>query len=200
MRNIISMFVVLFLGVTLKAQTGSLEWHSLFNGKDLSSWMIPEDNQWWTIQDGKLIGENDPGLKGSVLWTKNKYRDFIIQLDFKFGDGTVDSGIFLRNINEQIQLGISGKYKRDMTCSPYIGSKGDYPVEAKNIKQLLKPKEWNHIKVMADGNRYVVWLNGQQVLDYLSDSAAEKGPIGLQVHPNKPMEIEFMNIQCAVIQ
>ncbi len=190
-------FVMLFSGLFLHAQDTGLQWHKLFNGTDLSGWQVPEPNLWWTVKDGVLIGKSDPGQKGSILWTKKKYRNFVIQLDFKFGDGTVDSGIFLRTINEQIQLGISGKYKRDMTCSPYIGSKGDYPVEAKNIKKLLKPKDWNTVKVKADGNRYVVWLNGQQVLDYVSDTAVEEGPIGLQVHPHKPMEIEFRNIRVA---
>ncbi len=197
MKSIISLSILFFLSLASNAQNNGQEWHKLFNGTDLNGWEVPENNQWWTIHDGILKGSNDQDLKGSILWTKKKYKNFIISLDFKYGEGVVDSGVFLRSINEQIQLGISGKYKRDMTCSPYIGSKSDYPVEAKGIKELLKLKDWNSLKIKADGSVYTVWLNGKQVLNYNSDTAIEKGPIGLQVHPKKEMTIEFRNILCA---
>ena len=138
MKIKVCIIILLFSGLTVNAQKNGLEWYKLFNGTDLSGWEIPENNQWWTVHNGVLKGSNDPDMKGSILWTKKNYKNFIVQLDFKYGDGVVDSGVFLRTINEQIQLGISGKYKRDMTCSPYIGSKADYPVEAKGIKELLK--------------------------------------------------------------
>jgi hypothetical protein len=200
MKSIIFLSILFFLSLASNAQNNGQEWHKLFNGTDLSGWEVPENNQWWTIHDGILKGSNDQNLKGSILWTKKKYGNFIITLDFKYGEGIVDSGVFLRSINEQIQLGISGKYKRDMTCSPYIGSKSDYPVEAKGIKELLKPKDWNSLKIEANGSVYTVWLNGKQVLNYNSDTAIEKGPIGLQVHPKKEMTIEFRNILCAELQ
>lgn len=200
MKKKVLLFVILLSGVLLQAQQSGMKWQKLFNGTDLSGWNVPDDNLWWTVHDGILRGSSDPGLKGSILWTKKKFGNFIIRLDFKFGDGVVDSGVFLRTINEQIQLGISGKYKRDMTCSPYIGSKGDYPVEAKGVKDLLKSRDWNSLEVRADGNVYTVWLNGKQVLKYESDTAIESGPVGLQVHPNKSMEIEFRNIYLAELK
>ena len=49
--------------------------------------------------------------KGSVLWTEKNYKDFEIDLEFRFVDGTIDSGIHLRN-SDQIQIGISGSLKR----------------------------------------------------------------------------------------
>ena len=200
MKLKISLIMLFCVVLTLSAQNDEPELNELFNGKDLSGWEVPENNLWWTVSNGVLKGSNDAELKGSILWTKKSYENFCIQLDFKYGAGVVDSGVFLRNINEQIQLGISGMYKRDMTCSPYIGSKSDYPVEAKHIKKLLKPKDWNSMKIKANGNVYTVWLNGKQVLNYESDTAITKGPIGLQIHANKSMEIEFRNILCAELQ
>jgi hypothetical protein len=165
----------------------------IFNGKNLDGWKAPEGNVWWTANKGTLAAKSDPDQKGSILWTEKAYSDFIIQMDFKFGEGTVDSGIFIRSEKDQIQIGESGSLKRDMTCSPYIPGKG-YPVEAKNIKELLKMDDWNTIKVKADGTVYTMWLNGEEVLTYDSDTAIEKGPIGLQLHPGRNMEIEFKNI------
>lgn len=165
----------------------------IFNGKDLTGWVAPEGNIWWTANKGILTAKSSPDQKGSILWTEESYKDFIIQADFKFGDGTIDSGIFLRTEKEQIQIGESGSLKRDMTCSPYIPGKG-YPVEASNIKNLLKLDDWNTIKVKAMGSIYTIWLNGEQVLEFDSDTAIEEGPVGLQLHPGRDMTIDFKNI------
>ncbi|MBV6643707.1 MAG: DUF1080 domain-containing protein [Cyclobacteriaceae bacterium] len=165
----------------------------IFNGKDLSGWVAPEGNIWWSANNGILTAKSSPDQKGSILWTEKSYKDFIIQADFKFGDGTVDSGIFLRTENEQIQIGESGSLKRDMTCSPYIPGKG-YPVEASNIKELLKMDGWNTIKVKTVGSVYTIWLNGKEVLEYDSDTAIEEGSVGLQLHPGRDMTIDFKNI------
>jgi hypothetical protein len=110
----------------------------------------------------------------------------------------VDSGVFVREESEQIQIGISGSLKRDMTGAPYISGKG-YPVEGVGVAALLKPDDWNTMRIQAVGNVYTVTLNGKQILEYPSLTAAEKGPLGLQVHPNRDMKIEFRNILIADI-
>jgi hypothetical protein len=86
-----------------------------------------------------------------------------------------------------------------MTCSPYIPGKG-YPVEASNIQKLLKKTDWNTIKVKAVGSMYTVWLNGEKTMEYNSDTAIEKGPVGLQLHPSRDMDIAFRNILFAELK
>ena len=84
--------------------------------------------------------------------------------------------------------------KRDMTASPYISGKG-YPVEAEGVAELLRLEDWNTLMVVAIGSRYDVWLNGEHVMDYTSDTAIERGPVGLQMHPNRTMRISFRNVR-----
>ncbi|XOV94158.1 MAG: DUF1080 domain-containing protein [Bacteroidota bacterium] len=173
----------------------------VFNGKDLTGWNVEpgdKDNIWWTANKGVLSVKSGPNKTGSILWTDKSYKNFIIQADFKFGTGTIDSGIFMRSDHDQIQIGESGSLKRDMTCSPYIPGKG-YPSEAKNIKQLLKLDDWNTIKIKAEGSVYTMWLNGEEVLTYDSDTAIEEGPIGIQLHPGRDMTIAYKNILIAEI-
>lgn len=171
----------------------------IFNGKDLTGWKAPKGNVWWSVEDGVLVCKSGPKKKGSILSTEKAYTDFIVQLDFRFGKGTIDSGVFMRNNREQIQIGISGSLKRDMTCSPYIPGKG-YPVEAKGVKELLKQDDWNTIRIQAKGKTYTSWLNGKKVMTYESASAIEKGPIGLQLHGNRDMHIDFRNIVVAELK
>lgn len=170
-----------------------------FNGKNFKGWVEPENNIWWTINDGVLVTKSDAEQKGSILWTQKNYNDFIIETDFLYGEGTVDTGIFLRTEDQQIQMGISGSLKRDMTASPYIPGKG-YPVEAEGVAELLKPKDWNTLKIKAVDNVYTVWLNGTQVLEYASSDVPEKGPIGLQLHPGRDMVASFRNIRIAELK
>ena len=184
---------ILFFSFTFLNPTTDPKLKKIFNGKDLSGWKVPEGNIWWTANKGILTAKSGPDKEGSILWTDNSYKDFIIQMDFKFGSGTIDSGIFLRTDTQQIQIGDSGSLKRDMTCSPYISGKG-YPAEASNIKELLKLDDWNTIKVKAVGSVYTMWLNGEEVLTYDSDTAIEEGPVGIQLHPNRDMTIDFKNI------
>lgn len=165
---------------------------SLFNGRDFTGWKLPENNIWWKVVDGAIVCQSGPNKRGSNIWTEREFGDFVLEAEFKF-DGTGDSGIHLRTEKQQMQIGISGSLKRDMTCSMYIPGKG-YPVEAKGIKDLLKIDEWNKVKIVARKNNYRIWLNGEHVYEYTSESAPQRGPIGLQLHGNKVMRAEFRNL------
>lgn len=165
----------------------------LFDGKSLEGWKTTGADDRWQVKDAVIVGKSNEKKQGSVLWTKEVFTDFVLEAEFRFS-GQIDSGFFLRNESEQIQLGVSRSLKRDMTCSPYIGKKGIYPVEAVGVDALLKTGEWNKIKIEVKGKKYIVTLNGKQVLDYTTDEALEKGPVGLQLHPGVDMEISFRNL------
>lgn len=192
MKNRILIGLILFINLSVNAQDAKLK--QIFDGKSLGDWIVPQNNIWWLVDEGILQAKSDAEKKGSILWTKKKYTNFVFEMEFLFGEGTVDSGIFLRTDKQQIQIGISGSLKRDMTGSPYIPGKG-YPVEATGVKELLNLKDWNKIKVKVVKEVYTVWLNDVQVLNYTSSETPEKGPIGLQLHPNRDMEIFYKNIK-----
>ncbi|MGI9545499.1 MAG: 3-keto-disaccharide hydrolase [Cyclobacteriaceae bacterium] len=196
--QLFTLLFLTFLSVSGTCQSNNPKLEPIFNGKDLQGWAVPENNVWWIVEDGILYAKSDPEQKGSILWTENQYQDFVFQVDFRFGEGTVDSGVFLRTESEQLQIGESGSLKRDMTASPYISGKG-YPVEAEGVKELLKMNDWNNIKVKVEGDTYTSWLNGKQVMTYNSETAVDKGAIGLQVHPNRDMSIDFRNLLFAEI-
>jgi len=198
--NKISSIVVFF--VVVASAAGVLranELPSAFNGKDLAGWKVPENNIWWLAENGVLKVRSGPQKKGSNLWTVKQYRNFIMELQFKFVSGTVDSGVFMRKGSEQIQIGISGSLKRDLTASPYISGKG-YPVEAKGIKKLLKLDDWNSMTIVVKGSNYTVWLNGKSVMTYDSETAIEQGPVGIQLHGGRDMAIDYRDIRLAELR
>ncbi len=165
----------------------------IFNGKNLDGWKV-DGAPLWTADDGVLTGRSNAKMQGSLLWTEKKFRDFVIEFEFR-SQGKGDSGVFLRSLNEQIQIGTSKSLKRDMTGSPYIGSKRGYPAEAKDAPGLITWGKWTPMKIKAVAGRYQVWIHGKMVMDYNSDSAIEKGPVGLQVHQGVKMKIDFRRLK-----
>ncbi len=192
-KILLVIFVFLGASTILFAQEPKLK--KIFNGKNLNGWKLPPDLTCWTASRGVLFVKNNAEKKGSNLWTEKNYQNFIISADFLMGDGTVDSGIFLRSENDQIQIGISGSLKRDLTASPYL-PKLKYPVEA-NVKDILKPTDWNTMKIKMVDKTYTVWLNGKEVMTYTSKDIPASGPIGLQLHPGNEMSIKYRNIRLA---
>jgi hypothetical protein len=165
---------------------------SIFNGKDLSGWRV-SGAPYWKVVDGAIVGESDQEKKGSMLYTEQPYDDVIVEGEFRF-NGEIDSGFMLRKPEVQVQIGVSRSLKRDMTCSFYVGN---YPEEARAAKasELLKPGEWNRIRVQAKGDTFTVWLNGVQVSQYTSPKYKDPAPIGLQVHGGLVMKVEFRDLR-----
>ena len=189
-----TILTVLVFATCLISYSGEKPQNPLFNGKDLSGW-VTENAVCWTVENGILLGKNDPEKKGDILLTaKTDYRNFIMQLDFKMGEGRVDSGVFLRDSKEQIQIGESGSLKRDMTALPYIPALKGYPVQVDTAEKILDKSGWNTLKIKVVGSSYTTWLNGKEIMTYESGTIVEKGPIGIQIHPGRDMDIAFRKI------
>ena len=168
----------------------------IFNGRDLAGWKTPAD-PYWKVVDGVLVGANDDEKKGSMLYTEQSYGDVIVEGEVRF-TGEIDSGIMLRKPEVQVQIGVSRSLKRDMTCSFYTGS---YPetAQAKRAGDLLKPGEWNRIRVEARGDTFTVWLNGEQVSRYTDAKYKDAAPIGLQIHGGLVMKVEFRDLRALAL-
>ena len=165
---------------------------SIFNGTDFTGWKLPAETH-WSVKDGAIVGENGPEKKGSMLYTERSYGDVAFETDVRYS-GEIDSGVMLRKPEVQVQIGVSRSLKRDMTCSFYTGA---YPEAARatGVEKLLKPGDWNRIRVEARGDTFTVWLNGTQVSRYTDAKYAAPGPIGLQIHAGLSMKVEFRDLR-----
>jgi len=165
----------------------------IFNGHDLNGWNAPDEPSSWSVVDGVIVGQSDERKRGSMLYTEKPYGDVIVEAEVRF-TGEIDSGIMVRRPELQVQIGVSRSLKKDMTCSFYTGK---YPEEARAVKagELLRPGEWNRIRVEARGDTFTVWLNGEQVSQYKDATYSQPGPIGLQIHAGLVMKVEFRDIR-----
>lgn len=64
-------------------------------------------------------------------------------------------------------------------------------------KTLVRPGQWNRMRVICRGPRVEVFLNGQRTVDYTEteDSIPRHGIIGLQIHSGVPTEAWYRNIR-----
>ena len=171
---------------------------SLFNGKNLEGWTCDPEEQTgdWKAVDGELEGENLTE-QASIIWTDAIYRDFEMECEYVALTDDYDSGIFLRGLSQQVQIGISRSLQKDMTACIYApdDERGSYPGRTEKVSEIHMPGEWNKLKVIVTGKRIQTFLNGEPMVDYTAVVMEEQGPIGLQLHGGVHMAVKFRNIR-----
>ena len=146
---------------------------TLFNGQDLNGWLTVGDDSAWTVKDGELtVKRADMDGKEhnfDYLWTKDKYGDFILDLEFKVVEGT-NSGIFFRTsdlkdpVYTGIEVQVCNSYGRSkLSKQGTAGAIYDCLEPAKNA--INKPGEWNHCRLTCKDSRVNVVLNGEQIIE-----------------------------------
>ena len=193
----------LYLAAALGGAAAEPKLAPLFNGKDLANFKAEGAQEFWRIENGVLVGENNAAKKEHYLWTEKEYGDFVIEFDVRWKDTTergVDTGLEMRKPKIQLQLGISGSLKVDMSGSFYTGGKPAYPEigQAKDAKKLMKPQgEWNTFRIQAKGNTFTCWINGTKASEYTDAKFSGAAPLGLQIHAGAKMTCEYRNVRLA---
>lgn len=99
------------LNCNLAFSEGEIEdgFTSIFNGKDLSGWKIPEgDNGHWKVVDGTIDYDSATEATGDKnLWTEKEYGDFILKIEWRIKrtSGLYDVPVVLQD----------GSYLKDAT-------------------------------------------------------------------------------------
>jgi len=192
MKRTTSLFWILLLLASCDSSV------SLFNGKNLEGWTCDPEEQAgdWKAVDGELEGENLTE-QASIIWTDAIYRDFEVECEYVALTDDYDSGIFLRGLSQQVQIGISRSLQKDMTACIYApdDERGSYPGRTEKVSEIHMPGEWNKLKVIVTGKRIQTFLNGEPMVDYTAVVMEEQGPIGLQLHGGVHMAVKFRNIR-----
>ena len=195
MRKLHKLATVLAIALMLVGCDSSI---SLFDGKSLEGWVCDPLEQAgdWQALDGELLGEN-PGEQASIIWSMQKFRDFEVELDYITLTDDYDSGIFIRGLTHQVQIGISRSLQKDMTACIYApeDKQGSYPGQTDKVTAIHKILEWNHLKVIVTGKRIQTFLNEEPMVDYTGVVLEDEGPIGLQLHGGVHMSVKFKNVK-----
>jgi sugar phosphate isomerase/epimerase len=136
----------------------------------------------WTMAEGVLSANG-----GDDIWTKQKYGNFVLDLEFKL-DTATNSGVFLRTgdikewLHTAIEVQILDSYGRTQPSREDCGAIFD--CLAPTTIAVHKPGEWNHYTITCKDNKIYVVLNGTQIIDMDLNrwTQAHKNPDGT---PNK---------------
>lgn len=150
---------------------------NLLTEKGLDGWMSANGKapgKGWVLNDGVLSREG----KGGNIWTKERFGDFILDLEFKT---TGNSGVLFRcdNPRSYVQTGMEMQVINHMKPEDKHSAGAMYDLRAPS-KDVLKPNDWNRVVLTCKDNRITVMMNGQQVIDMDVDkwTEANKNPDG----------------------
>lgn len=169
----------------------------LFNGKDLTGWVIYGTEKWY-VEDGLLVSESGPDKGYGYLGTEEQFDDFEINLEFK-QEANGNSGVFIRSTVDgtkvagwQVEVappghdtgGIYESYGRGWLVKPD-------PEKDK----ALKFGEWNKMKIVVKGDNVTSYVNGVEMVNFSDAKIGEgKGGICLQIHDGGGIKVYWKNI------
>ncbi len=198
----LSVFLAAAVGpaaVSLSAQE-SAGFRPLFNGKDLTGWVTPEDKSLFTVENGEIVGRttDKPLKKNEFLVTDKSYGDFVLKAKVKIRNG--NSGIQFRSERRPngVVLGPQADVADDQWGLLYEerrrGILQRYPLD--EAKKLLKEDGWNEFVITAKGSHVTIDLNGTRIIDRDDPKFDKQGIIALQIHVWKePMEVRFKELE-----
>ena len=173
---------------------------ALFDGRSLAGWR-PHDGmpplhlagKWW-VQDGMLLGTQEPAGKGGLLWHEGPFTNFILKLQVQLSY-PMDSGVFLRvgpdGRSHQVTLDYRPGSDVGAIFIPFIGHA--YVYRNHEGAKLVRNDAWNDVTIRMEGEpaRIRVWLNDRLLTDFqhtekTTQGVPPNGGIALQVHPDVP--------------
>ena len=181
---------------------------SLFDGNTFSGWEGDTINTWRIIDHvivGGSLSKKVP--RNEFLCSKESYGDFEFSLQFKLlGRGTdlINAGVQFHSkrlpnpgnemIGYQADIGdgfwgsLYDEYRRNVVIvNP----------DSLLIKKILKPNNWNSLRIRSTDRRIRIWLNEAQTVDYTEpdERIIHYGRFGIQVRGGGITLVQYKNIK-----
>jgi hypothetical protein len=152
---------------------------ALFNGKDFTGWHTPPlVKEYWSIEDGVLKSHGLLDEWGADLTTANKYKDFVLMVDFRMPTLS-DSGINFRGLIPE--MGNFGQTEQfNLRSKGGMGHLESFYFMPEHIKKNMGLKEndlphvkyidpevgfWHTVKLTVIGKNVTAEYDGEIILD-----------------------------------
>ncbi len=170
---------------TISERESADGWRLLWDGKTTEGWRGAKldafPDKGWKIENGTLVVEKAEGTEsgnGGDIVTVDKYRDFILKVDFMITDGA-NSGIkyFVDpelNKGEGSAIGCEFQILDDLRHpdaklgvdgNRTLGSLYDL-IRADKEEAYFRPSTFNTAMIVVRGNHVEHWLNGVKIVEY----------------------------------
>jgi hypothetical protein len=175
----------------------------LFDGTTTDAWS--GDRSVFRVEADCIVGGQ---LKERIphnyfLSHKRNFGDFELRLQFRLLGDSTNAGIQIRSeripdhhemIGYQADLGqqywgclYDESRRRTILAKP----------DAKELDKVLKRDDWNDYRILCEGPRIQLWVNGLQTVDYTEEDKEIPltGKIAVQIHGGAPGEAWYRNIR-----
>jgi hypothetical protein len=206
----LSLLFLLFLPLATSAQDDGFR--PLFDGQTLAGWEGNTD--YFRVQDGVLIsGRLDRDIPhNNFLCTTERFDNFDLRLEVRMNGRRNNGGIQIRTERVPLHYEVSG-YQADIGEWPPENTKfvwgGMYDETRRNkylsparedIPDFVQITDWNDYRVLADGPRIQIWVNGVLTTDFAETQAVPgTGRICVQIHGGPAAEVWHRNIRIKVL-
>jgi type 1 glutamine amidotransferase len=195
----------------------------IFNGTSLEGW--EGKSEFWSVKDGAIVGETtaEKPTKGNtfLIWRQGTLDDFELVLEYRLTGG--NSGVQYRSkdYGDSAVGGYQGDFESGPTYSGILYEERGRGILAKRgervsiaadgtktmgapigateeLQKVIKPGDWNQLRIVAQGPRLQHFINGQlmsETVDEQEGKRAAEGILALQLHAGPPMKAEFRGIK-----
>jgi hypothetical protein len=208
------LFAVLVTIIPFAGSAAEPTWTPLFDGKTLDGWQVRGGTAAYKVDEGTIVGTTTVGSPNTFL-CKGDFQDFELELEVKC-DPALNSGIQVRShVYAKDDPDPANRNRAGVVFGPQCeiarketgtaarfydeGRRGKWLAEIEPAaKGAFKDHDWNHYRIVVQGNRYRSWINGVPASDF-SDDADKRGFIGLQVHgiarDQGPFQVRWRNVR-----
>ena len=212
--------VFVFAPILLAQTNDAVE---LFNGKDLSGWVIEGPTEFdnkgnkesiWVADNGMITCRvNNRKSYGFLRYDKKQFADFVFSLEYRLSEKEMpkqspcNSGIGIRtgvydpkkSDSPPSRAGYEIQLLDDAMKNPDKHSTGSlYRYIAPKVKAVKPAPEWNKIEIECKGPRIMVTLNGEKIIDVDQTTVEEiknKPLKGYVCVQNHGGKVDFRNLR-----
>lgn len=195
----------------------------LFNGKDLSGWVIEGPSEFdnkgnkepiWVADNGMITCRvNNRKSYGFLRYDKKQFSDFVFSLEYRLSEKEIpkqslcNSGIGIRtgvydpkkSDSPPSRAGYEIQLLDDAMKNPDKHSTGSlYRYIAPSVKAVKPAPEWNKIEIECKGAHIKVTLNGEKIIDVDQTTVEElknKPLKGYVCVQNHGGKVDFRNLR-----
>ena len=162
-------------------------WIKLFDGRTTFGWTANSDAN-WHVENGVLTA--DSGKQG-LLVSDLPFGNYELKCEYRLAKGG-NSGIFLRTPFKPTDPAIDC-YELNMCDTHEKFATGSFVGRKVADVKVTNEGQWQSYHVVVNQNRFIVTLDGKQVLDFTDESkhVLRNGFLGLQFREGK---IEFRSV------
>ena len=174
------------LGARLPQAEVAEGWIRLFDGHTLFGWQVAGDAN-WRVEDGSIVVDDG---EACLLCTSVPWQNFELVLEYK-ADAETNSGVFLRTPLSP-ENPAEDCYEVNIAPADNPFPTGGIVKRKKATEFKVDSNDWHTMKLVLDGERLQVSVDGNNVCDYIDEVGVAEGRIGLQHNSGR---IEFRDIR-----